>query len=49
MSELRFEQLVKLVLQAYRLVFSCHHGLPLSLVVQYLWSHWNVGRLVVPY
>ena len=48
-SELRFEQLVKLVLQAHRLVFSCHHGLPLSLVVQYLWSHWKVVRLVDPY
>ena len=25
---------MKLVLQAHRLVFSCHHGLPLFLVVQ---------------
>ena len=47
--ELHFEQLVKLVLQAHRLVFSCHHGLPLSLVVQHLWSHWKVMRLVGPY
>ena len=42
--ELHFEQLVKLVLQAHRLVFSCHHGVPLCLVVQYLWSHWKVVR-----
>ena len=35
--ELHFEQLVKVVFQAQRLAVSCHYGLPLSLVVQYLW------------
>ena len=35
--ELHFEQLVRVVFQGHRRVFSCHHGLLLSRVVQCLW------------
>ena len=37
MPELHFEQVAKVMFQAHRLVVSCRHDLPLSLVVQYLW------------
>ena len=47
--EFHYEQLVKVVLRARRLAVSCHHGLPLSLVVQYLWWHWKAVRLVGSY
>ena len=32
--------------QAHRLVFSHHLGLPLSLVVQYVWEHWKAVLVV---